>query len=396
MNILVVHETEYIKKMIFEYQIIPELWASWGHRVYVVDFENNWQRSGALNLLSRSQEYKNLHRANKKKGITLVRPWFIKLPILDRITGMFSHYFAIKKLLKEQKIDVIFLYSVPTNGFQVIKLAKKYNIRVYFRLLDVLHQLVPTKALLQPTYQLEKYVYPRVDQLTAITPKLTEYAIKLGANPKTTSYLPSASDADLFYPSSKDAKLMRSLGINKSDKVIAFAGTLYNFSGLDKILNYFALHIKKYPSYKFLVIGAGAQDRLLRKIISENKLEKRVIMTGFIEYNQLSKYLNLSDVCVTPFDINKITDTIFPGKIYQYLACEKPVICSRLPGVLDIFPDSFGKNNIYYYDYKNPSEFFKVMGSIKKKKIKNLEPSLQSIAKTIESDLKNLILLNKK
>jgi glycosyltransferase involved in cell wall biosynthesis len=391
MNILVIHETEYIKKMVFEYQIIPELWASWGHNVYVVDFETDWRRTGFFNFRSKTLTIKNVRKADKKEGITLIRPGFIKLPIISRFSAAINHYFVIKKALVDKKIDVVFLYSVPTNGYQVIRLAKKFKIPVYFRLLDVLSQLVPYKILEHPTKYLEKYVYPKVDQLTAITPKLTRRAIEMGANAKTTSYLPSASDTDLFFPKAKDISLMKSLNIKKSDKIITFAGTLYNFSGLDKVLNYFAENIKRFGNLKFLIIGNGLQEMLLNKIVAENHIEDRVIMTGFIEYEQLGKYLNLADICICPFEINQITDTIFPGKIYQYLACEKPVLTSRLPGVIDIFPDNGGKNNIYYYNYKKPSDFFKVLESIKFKKIKNLEPSLQDIAKTIEGDLYRLI-----
>jgi glycosyltransferase involved in cell wall biosynthesis len=226
--------------------------------------------------------------------------------------------------------------------------------------------------------------------MTAITPRLTKYAVRLWANPRTTTYLPTASDADLFSPAAKDQNLMKSLKIDKSDKVITFAGTLYNFSGLDKILNYFAKNVKDYPNLKFLIIGHGEQEACLKKIIKENHLESRIIMTGFIEYQNLCKYLNLSDICINPFEINKVTDIIFPGKIYQYLACEKPVIATKLSGVTDIFPDEAGARGIYYYDHKKPSEFFRLVRNIKSKAIANKEPSLQDIAHTIFEDLKKL------
>lgn len=391
MNILVVHETEYIKKVVFEYQVIPEIWASWGHNVYVVDFETDWRRQNIFNLRSKTHELKNVKKSGKNKGITLVRPGFIKLPILDRLSAMVSHYVVIKRLIIDKNIDVIFLYSVPTNGCQVIKLAKKFKVPVYFRLLDVLHQLVPSKSLQKPTLFLEKYVYPRVDQLTAITPRLTKYAIDMGAKASTTSYLPSASDEDFFFPHSKDVELMKSLGITKTDKVITFAGTLYNFSGLDKVLDYFGKNFKNYPKVKFLIIGHGEQEASLKNLIEKYNLHSRVILTGFIQYENLNNYLNLSDICINPFEINKITDIIFPGKIYQYLVCEKPVIATKLPGLMDIFPDNKGKNNIYYYNYKRIKEFFDLIKKIKIKKIKNLEPSLQDIAKIILSDLEKLV-----
>jgi glycosyltransferase involved in cell wall biosynthesis len=225
--------------------------------------------------------------------------------------------------------------------------------------------------------------------MTAITPKLTDYAIRLGANSKTTTYLPTASDLDKFYPTKKSNELIKKYNLKISQTVILFAGTLYNFSGLDHLLNYLAENQKKYCHLIFLIVGHGEQDSLLQKIVKNNKL-KNVILTGFIDYNDLPKYINIADICINPFEINKITNIIFPSKIYQYLACEKPVIATRLPGLIDLFPDNQGENNIFYFDIKKPAQFFDLADKINQKSIKDLNPSLQDIAKTIEDKLLNL------
>lgn len=391
MNILVVHETEYIEKVIFEYQIIPELWASWGHNVYVIDFPTNLDKKGLFDLGSfRTKIVRNVRKANKKKGITLVRPGLIKLPILSRMTAFWTHFFAIRRTIIDKKIDVIFLYSVPTNGLQTVFWAKRYGVPVYFRLLDVLNQLVPSKLLSLPTYLMEKMVYKRADELSAITPKLTEYAQKMGARKDLSYYLPSGSDSDLFYPKLKDPDLVREYRLNKVDTVILFAGTLYNFSGLDLVLDYYAKHKQDYPHLKFLIIGHGEQSKKLSEIIERNNLSDRVIMTGFINYAILPKYIQLADICINPFEINAITNLIFPGKIYQYLACGKPVIATKLAGLIDIFPDNAGKNGLYYYNSKNISGFFKLISTIGRKEAPNHELSLRQIARKIESRLKKL------
>jgi len=391
MNILVVHETEYIEKVIFEYQIIPELWASWGHNVYVVDFPTKLDKKSWYDVgLFKSRIIKNVRRANKKKGVTLIRPGIIKLPVISRISASISHYFAIKRAIKEYKIDVIFLYSVPTNGLQAVFLAKKFNIPIYFRLLDVLHLLVPNKILSLLTFLMEKSVYKRVDELTAITPKLTEYALRMGAKRESTSYLPSGSDNDLFFPKVKDKNLVEKYHLKKSDTVVMFAGTLYNFSGLDLVLEYFAKHRQKYPHLKFFILGHGEQSKALFEIIKKNKLHSSVFMTGFIDYRLLPQYLNLADICINPFAINPLTNLIFPGKIYQYLACGKPVVATKLAGLIDIFPDNGGKNGLFYYEQKNMSDFFGQLIAIGRREINSHELSLQQIARLIERQLKSL------
>ena len=44
-----------------------------------------------------------------------------------------------------------------------------------------------------------------------------------------------------------------------------------------------------------------------------------------------------------PFEINKITDRIIPIKIFEYLACGKPVLSTLLKGTMDLLPkEDFG------------------------------------------------------
>ncbi len=391
MNILFIHETEYIKKVVFEFQIIPEILASRGHNVYMVDYPMCWDKKGPFDIGSFKTQYlTDVRKAGKKKGITLIRPGIIKIPIISRLIAFVSYFFVIRDAIVKYKIDKIVLYSAPTNGIQTIFWAKRYKIPVHFRLLDVLHQLVPSKLLSLPTYLIERYVYKRVSEITAITPMLTKYAIEMGGDPKTTSYLPSGSDLDLFYPEEKDIELLKKYEIKTTDQVILFAGTLFDFSGLDVIIRYMAENKNIAEDIKFLIVGHGQQSGLLKKLIKENNLEQRIILTGFIDYAKLAKYINLADVCINPFQINKITNIIFPGKIYQYMACEKPVIATRLAGVIDIFPDNAGKNNIFYFDLNNPKEFFDIAKKIGKTKIKDVNPSLQEISNILYEKLEKL------
>ncbi|MDH4358778.1 MAG: glycosyltransferase [Candidatus Berkelbacteria bacterium] len=393
MNILVVHETEYLAKdkMVFEYQIIPEIWANKGHQVFVLDYPTHWRKKHFFDFgYARSQIIRNIRRSSQKKGITLIRPAIVKVPGLARIVAVVSYFFLIPKIIRKYKIERIFLYSVPTNGLQTIFWARRFKVPVHFRLLDVLHRLVPNKFLSSPTYLLEKIVYPRVSELTAITPRLTKYAISMGANKRTASYLPSASDSELFYPQRKDPKLLRKFLIKRGELTLLFAGTLYGFSGLDRIIEFWGKHKDEFLNLKLIVCGDGSQKKLLEKLIEKYALGDQIFLTGFINYLKLPKYINLADICINPFEINEITKIIFPGKIYQYMACGKPTIATRLKGVLDIFPDLGGKNGIYYFSLSRPREFFELAHKIGRREIKDPNPQLNEIAGIIEKRLLQL------
>lgn len=389
MNLLFIHETEYVEKMIFEYQIIPEILASRGHQVFVIDFPSNWSKNKGRAIFSSHPEVlENISCANKSGAVTLIRPAFLCVPILSRLSAFFSYFHLIDSVIREHQIEVIILLSAPTNGLQTLLAARKHGVPVYFRLLDVLHRLVPSSLLRWPAYMIEKIVYARVHQLTAITPRLCDYAVSMGSNPQTSYYLPSGSDADLFYYQDKDPVLMDQYGLTSDNLVLLFAGTIYHFSGLDKIISALPKEIKKNPFIKLLIVGAGEQENKLKVLVRNLGLKNQVIFTGFINYSDLPGYINLADICINPFEINKITNIIFPGKIYQYLACEKPVIATKLQGMIDVFPTDDLNSGIFYYD--TVDDFFCLVNKIQRRRVKDLNPSLQEVAATIEMELVEL------
>jgi glycosyltransferase involved in cell wall biosynthesis len=51
-------------------------------------------------------------------------------------------------------------------------------------------------------------------------------------------------------------------------------------------------------------------------------------------YSALPDIIRSSDVCINPFELNSITRDILPTKLFQYLACSKPVVATRLPGTI--------------------------------------------------------------
>ena len=48
-------------------------------------------------------------------------------------------------------------------------------------------------------------------------------------------------------------------------------------------------------------------------------------------------------MCLNPFAINELTNSIVPTKILEYLSCGKPVLSTPLKGTIELLPnDTFG------------------------------------------------------
>jgi glycosyltransferase involved in cell wall biosynthesis len=336
-NILFVHEVDWFRKVVFEIHSLPELLSSLGHRVYVVDFGSLHDRKHIFDFGTlRTKEFNNLSRAHVGSSVELIRPGFIKAPFLDRASAFFTHYFEIKKTIRDKKINAIVLYSVPTNGLQTITLAKKYGVPVVFRSIDVIHMLVPRKILRPLVFSLEKYVYTYVDKILTLSPKLSDYVVRMGADKNKVELLPFGVDMSKFNPYVEAEELRGKLGIAGDDKVIVYVGTLFEFSGLDLYLKQFPAVLEEFPGAKLVIVGGGALLEKLKELVINLRLTENVILTGFQPFDMMPQYINLADICINPFEVNATTRDIIPGKIIQYLSCAKPVLATSLPGMISL------------------------------------------------------------
>ncbi|MFC1991167.1 glycosyltransferase family 4 protein [Chloroflexota bacterium] len=351
MNILFIHEVEWIDKVVFDIHYLAEALSLRGHQVFGIYYEDKWSRKSLTDLVSPEKKMDNVSRAIPGASVSLTCPGYIKLPGLGRISAAVTHYRAIRNIIKERKIDAIVLYSVPTNGLQTISLAKIFNIPVIFRSIDILHQLVPYPGLRPITKFMEKKIYSKSDLILTLTPKGSSYVIELGAPKEKVKWLKMPVDTVLFRPSTDTAEMRHKLGYGESDQIIVFIGTLFEFSGLDDLIRCFHKVIEEIPTVKLLIVGDGPQRQMLEEIILETGLSEQVIITGFKPYNTMPQYINLAALCLLPFRIAEVTRDIFPGKITQYLACGKVVIATPLPGTTAVIPPDQG-----YLVYANGGE----------------------------------------
>jgi len=340
MNVLFVHEVDWLNKVVLDFHNLAESLSLLNHRVYAIDYENAWKRNGIFTLGSlATREFDSVSRAIPRASVYLRRPGFIKIPGLSRLSASCTHYLEIQRTIREKAIDVIVLYSVPTNGLQTIRSARKYAVPVVFRSIDILHQLVPYPALRSPTRFLERQVYSKVDAILAITPNHSRYVISLGAPESKVKLLPLPIDTKIFHPSVDCSEVGQKWGLGEKDKVVVFIGTLFKFSGLDGFIRQFPGVIEEIPEAKLLIVGDGPQRPELERIIHEVGLEGRVIITGFQPYPTMPQYINLATVCVNPFLYTDATKDIFPGKIIQYIACAKATVATHLLGIKSLIPD---------------------------------------------------------
>ena len=344
MNILFVHEIDWLKKVVFEIHNLSESLSLRGHKVYAIDYENMWEKDSYSFFGSlKTKEVEGISRAIPGASVILRRPGFIRFRFLSRLSASITHYKEIKRTIMENSIDAIVLYSVPTNGLQTIHLAKKFGIPVVFRSIDILHQLVPNAVLRALTKIIERKVYSQSDLVLPNTPRYLQYVLNMGASESNVKLLLLPIDTSIFHPSIDSSEVLQKWGFSQKDQIVLFIGTLFKFCGLERFIRRFPEVIENIPDAKLLIVGDGPQRLELERIISELCLERFVIITGFQPYQTMPQYINLAAVCVNTFLNTGATRDIFPGKIVQYIACGRPTVVTSLPSITTLLPmDSHG------------------------------------------------------
>ena len=341
MNILIICEIDWLKKVIYEPHHLAELFSMKGHNVFVIDC----REPDTKNLIDgfRTSTITNFNRVYKNASITLFRLPSLLIKGLNRATYFLTCKKIIKKIVEENKIDIIWLYSVASNGMQSVKVAKEFNLPIIQRQLDVSHEFVNVPLLKQLTKKYEKFVTSNVSKVLCSAPQLINYAIEMGAKEENVEYFPLGFDPQVFKPMVKDRQLAHDLGISDNDKVILFVGTIYEFSGLENIIQKFENVKDKIKGVKLLIVGGGPNFEKIKSLVNKKKLKSDVILTNFKPQHEIPKFISLANICINPFEINKITDRIIPIKIFEYLACGKPVLSTPLKGTMDLLPkEDFG------------------------------------------------------
>ena len=89
------------------------------------------------------------------------------------------------------------------------------------------------------------------------------------------------------------------------------------------------------PSWSFALVGpVGPGDP--RTDVSALAAEPNVHLLGARTYEQLPTILRGAAAGLIPYAINELTSSVFPMKVYEYLAAGLPVVATPLPAIADV------------------------------------------------------------
>ena len=237
--------------------------------------------------------------------------------------------FALTGLINSFKIknyDLVIVSSPPLFvGIIAIVLKRIKKCSILLDLRDIWPESVialgglESKRLLRLGRWLEKLLYSSVDGYIFPVPGFINYFKKSFPDQLKKPMLNLMNGIDKEF-------INESLKIKQVEQnffTVLYSGNLGLAQGLEIIIKTAKLLVD-YP-IKFRLIGSGLKKESLINLAKSQKLNN-ISFEDTIPRTQLIKEINKASVCLVPLKNKKLFRTAIPSKIFEIMACSKPII----------------------------------------------------------------------
>lgn len=246
---------------------------------------------------------------------------------------------GIRKYIKEKNIDIVVGHT-PKGALlaMIASWLEKAPKRIYFR-----HGLVfetSTGAKGKILKYADIFTAKLSTQIVNVSPSVSKKAIELKLNKPEKQVILSKGTCNGIstrkfnaknISKSKCLQIKHSLKIPNDSFIIGYTGRLVKDKGIVDLFLAFRYLKKKYKNIILLLVGFyEKRDALPQEIIEEIQKDTQIIVTGYVNYEEIEYYYSIMDVFILPSYREG-----FPTSILEASAMELPIITTRATGCID-------------------------------------------------------------
>lgn len=234
------------------------------------------------------------------------------------------------RLLISGNIDLLYTKS-PLEGAiagcigQIFRVPSIYEVN---GLIGEEYDIIKAKHILKYGSQiLEMIALRKATHLICVTPWIRDILKEKGIEKEMDmDVVQNGADIDVFHPVERAREV---LGLDSHRFLVGYTGTLRAWQGLEYLLAAVPLVLEKEPA-QFLIVGDGELKQWLLSKIEEMGLQDHISVHDAVDHPDVPTYISACDVCML---LKKpLSSGYSPLKLYEYMACERPVVASRLHG----------------------------------------------------------------
>ena len=232
-----------------------------------------------------------------------------------------------------EKPDIIYArqdglsFSLP-----LIKMVfrKPYIVEINGLIIDESKMLKSPGFTRKILYLSENINYKLANKIVAVTKGIKDGIVEqFNVDPQKIHVISNGANIDLFKPLDQN-KCKLELELDPSINYVCFVGNLAIWQGVEYLIQAAPLILSKCPNVNFLIVGDGIMKDKLIQLATNSGYFDKFLFTGSIPYEDVPIYINCSDVCVLPK--KPIKSGYSPLKLYEYMACGKPIVATNTDG----------------------------------------------------------------
>ncbi len=297
------------------------------HHLHDITIFSIWNKD-VKNHPALSASSNHYYYINTTSTIARIKRRIYKLKYNNEYYNYFIEYFFEEsfKEIKKKNFDYIVLENRP--GY-ALKLANRGYSNIVLHLHnDLLNSNTPNN----------QYIYNKINLILTVSDYINNRVSSIRSfnhSDKKVLTIHNGIDLNLFSKMRSFDITRKDLKLKEDDFVIVYSGRINSDKGISELIDAMIL-LKNYTAIKLLVIGSSffgnisEEDEFTLKIKDKaQSIKEKIIFTGYIPYNKVPNYLQLSDIAIIP----SIWNDPFPTSVLEAQAMGLPIITTPQGGI---------------------------------------------------------------
>ena len=183
-------------------------------------------------------------------------------------------------------------------------------------------------------YEIERWIAKAANAVIAATPYTKKYFVASGVDAEKVTILPNGVDTDRFAPSAKTTFLLNDHE-HSEDQTVIFVGRLERWVGFEALIGAAKLVVTRRPNTKFLIVGDGTMRVSFERLVFQEGLGSNFVFLGFQPENAVPDLISDSDVAVSLFSNDVVSNASLPLKLFEYMSAGKPIVSTNQEGMVE-------------------------------------------------------------
>ncbi len=309
---------------------------------YLYMFLKNLKRNEYENILVVSENYKK--QIDRFKNLAK-KIYFIPMIREINLKSDFKAVKQIRKILSYEKPNIVYLHSSKAGALGRIALWFNRKVKVLYNPHGWYFNAKLSNKKKKIFILIEKILAIRSNMIINISKNEYDSAIKYRiAKANKMCIIENGIDFEKFNNLEEIRQQTRKkYELKSKDILIGVVGRISEQKDPMTAIKAFKLIHNENRNTKLMYIGDGDLKNDVIEYINSNNLEENVIITGWV--NNVEKYIPALDIAILPSKWEG-----FGLVLIEYMACNKPIVATKVGGIADIIED---KQNGYLVDIED-------------------------------------------